>query len=120
MRREEIRVVGELAGEALGGTGAFVRQIHEGIAGRPFKVLGPLALPVRVVHDRRVERGLCRRARRAGGAAPRGGRAAGRATRPQGARALAESPVGSLALGALNGAIGDLLAAPVRASSRSP
>ena len=102
-------MVGELAGEALGGTGAFVRQVHEGIAGRPFKVLGPLALPVRVVHDR-VSSAVYAGVRSALASPPRAAGALLARKAPEGARALAESPVGGLALGALNGAIGDLLA----------
>jgi hypothetical protein len=51
MRRSDIVAAGELAGEALAAGGALVGDMHAGIAGRPFGILGPLAAPVRVVHD---------------------------------------------------------------------
>jgi pimeloyl-ACP methyl ester carboxylesterase len=51
MRTTDIRAIGELAGEALAANGALIRDTHAGIAGRPFGVLGPVAAPVRVIHD---------------------------------------------------------------------
>ena len=51
MRRTDIEAIGELAGEALAAGGGFIKEMHEGIAGRPFGILGPAATPVRVVHD---------------------------------------------------------------------
>ena len=51
VRRTDIRAVGELGGDALAAGGALVETMHEGIAGRPFGVLGPAAAPARVVHD---------------------------------------------------------------------
>jgi hypothetical protein len=51
MRRTDIEAIGELAGEALAAGGGFIKEMHEGIAGRPFGVLGPAATPVRVIHD---------------------------------------------------------------------
>ena len=62
MRKAEVEAVGELAGDALATTGTLdLRDMHEGIAGRPFGILGPAAAPVRVVHDgisRAVYRGV--------------------------------------------------------------
>jgi pimeloyl-ACP methyl ester carboxylesterase len=52
VRKEEIEALGEVAGEALAASGTLIRDMHEGIAGRPFGVLGPAAAPVRFVHDR--------------------------------------------------------------------
>jgi hypothetical protein len=108
MRSEEIRATGELMGEAIGGTGAFVRHMHEAIAGRPFRALGPLALPVRAVHDR-VSGAVYGAVRGALSAPPRAAGALLARTAAPGAPALAQSLGGSMALGALNGAIGDLL-----------
>ena len=51
MRRTDIEALGELAGYALAGTGTLIRDMHEGIAGRPFEILGPAATPARVIHD---------------------------------------------------------------------
>ncbi len=108
MRRADIEAIGEVAGEALAAGGRLVREMHEGIAGRPFRALGPAAAPVRVLHDgisqavyegvRGGLRGSARygallAARHAGGEEP----------------ALASQPVGSLVLGALNGVYGNHL-----------
>src|SRR3954453_17440200 len=51
VRRTDIEAIGEAAGEALAAGGGFVKEMHEGIAGRPFGILGPAASPVRAVHD---------------------------------------------------------------------
>src|SRR4051812_36858631 len=51
VRRTDIEAAGELAGEALAAGGGFIKDMHEGIAGRPFGILGPAAAPARVVHD---------------------------------------------------------------------
>lgn len=108
MRSEEIRATGELMGEAIGGAAAFVRHMHEAIASRPFRALGPLALPVRAVHDR-VSGAVYGAVRGALAAPPRAAGALLARTAPSEAPRLAQSPGGSMALGALNGAIGDLL-----------
>ena len=50
MQRAEVQAVGALAGEAIGGFGSLVAGMHEAISGRVFRALGPLGLPVRVVH----------------------------------------------------------------------
>jgi pimeloyl-ACP methyl ester carboxylesterase len=109
MRRTDIEAVGELAGEALAAGGGLVRELHEGIASRPFGVLGVAAAPVRVVHD-----GVS-------GAVYTGVRSALRAASSGGARLVAlragdddapeltTTPAGAFALGALNGLYGDRL-----------
>ena len=51
MKPEEISDLGKLAGAALGGAAARVYDMHEGIAGRVFGAIGPMAAPVRTVHD---------------------------------------------------------------------
>lgn len=51
MRNTEIEALGEIAGEALAAGGTFVREMHEGIAGRPFDALGAAAMPARQIHD---------------------------------------------------------------------
>lgn len=84
--------------------------MHEGIASRTFRGLGPVGAPVRVVHDG-VSDAVYGGLRRALRAAPRGGaRWAARRADPQ-APALASRVSGSIALGALNGLYGNHLAA---------
>jgi pimeloyl-ACP methyl ester carboxylesterase len=105
MLPNEVRAAGELAGAAVGGTAAFIQQAHAGVAGRPFGVLGPLGAPVRVVHDA-VSSTTYRLVSRALAAGPA---ALARVT-PGNGIPLADTLRGSIALGALNGAIGDRLA----------
>jgi pimeloyl-ACP methyl ester carboxylesterase len=108
MRAAEMRELGRLAGEAVGGFASFVGDMHEGIASRTFKALGPLGWPTRVVHDRAtgtVYPGV----RRALAAGPQAGARALSRRVPADALPASDSLIGSLALGALNGAIGDRL-----------
>ena len=108
MQSQEMRAVGELAGEAVGGFGGLVRDMHEAIAGRTFRALGPLGAPVRVIHDG-VATGVHAGVRASLRAAPRaGGALAARRARPDAPR-LGSSTGGSFALAALNGAVGDVL-----------
>ena len=51
MRPEEIAAIGQLAGELVAGTTERVREIHAGVSRRIFRLAGPTALPVRIVHD---------------------------------------------------------------------
>ena len=108
MRGTEIEAIGELAGEALAAGGGLIKQMHEGIAGRPFGVLGPAAAPVRVVHDgvSRAVYGGVRSALRSGA---RGGASLLARRSGEDGPALAASPAGSLALGAINGLYGNHL-----------
>jgi pimeloyl-ACP methyl ester carboxylesterase len=110
MRNTDIRAVGDLAGDAFGAGGALVRTAHEGIARRPFAILGPAAAPVRFVHDRvsRAVYGGVTGALRA--AARGGGRIAALGSDPESA-ALGSGPTGSIVVGALNGFYGHHLAA---------
>src|SRR3954465_7959313 len=106
MLPSEVRATGELAGTTVGGLAGFIKDAHLGIASRPFGALGILGGPVRVVHDRvsGVAYDLVYKALAAGP------RALVRFTPGNGIPA-ANSLRGSLALGALNGAVGDRLAA---------
>jgi pimeloyl-ACP methyl ester carboxylesterase len=105
VRTNELQATGELAGSAVGGTALFIREAHAGIAARPFGLLGPLAAPVRVIHDR-VSSAAYRGVAAALAAGPR---ALVKLTPGNGIPA-ADTLRGSMALGALNGAIGDRLA----------
>jgi pimeloyl-ACP methyl ester carboxylesterase len=102
--------MGELAGQAIGGVGGLAGAMHRAIAGRVFGALGPLGMPVRVVHDGVSDRmyGSVRAGLRA---LPRGGAALAARRSAAEAPALSSSAGGSVALAALNGAFGDALVA---------
>src|SRR4051794_25825552 len=106
MLPSEVRATGELTGTAGGGFAKFVKDAHLGIASRPFGALGVLGRPVRMVHAR-VSGAAYDMVSRALAAGPR---ALVRLTPGNGIPA-ANTLRGSLALGALNGAVGDRLAA---------
>lgn len=104
----EIRAVGELAGQALAGTGTLVRDVHAAIARRAFAAVGPSGEAARAVHDG-ITAAVYGGVRATLGALPRGAGAALARSAPADAPSLLDSPRGSLALAALNGAIGDAL-----------
>src|SRR5436305_9718522 len=84
--------------------------MHEGIAGRPFHVLGPWAKPVRVIHDgvsKAVYGGVQEGLR---GAARRGARTAARHA-PADGPPVGSRTRGSFVLGAVNGFYGNHLVA---------
>jgi pimeloyl-ACP methyl ester carboxylesterase len=108
MRPEEVTALGDLAGEAAAGLATQVREVHEGIAERVFGSLGPAASGVRTIHDR-VSDGAYTGARVLTGALVRGGARAFSLTRPPDAPSIEETARGRLAVGALNGAWGDML-----------
>jgi pimeloyl-ACP methyl ester carboxylesterase len=110
MRGAEVRAVGELAGEALSGTGALVRDVHAAIARRAFEAAGPGGASARGIHDG-VSAAVYGGVRAALGALPRGAGTALALKAPPDAPALVESPGGALALALLNGYKGDALAA---------
>ncbi len=108
MRRAEIRALGDLVGELVAAGGTVVGDMHEGIASRPFGVLGPAAWPVQALHD--GISGAAYAAVRAGlRAAARGGAHAAALRSGGDGEPIASSPKGALALGALNGLYGDRL-----------
>jgi pimeloyl-ACP methyl ester carboxylesterase len=109
MHGAEVRELGRLAGEAVGGVAAFAGEMHRGIASRVFGALGPLGLPARVVHHGATDR-VYPAVRRALAAGPKAGAALVARSSPPDALPAAATVPGSLAIGALNGAIGDVLA----------
>jgi pimeloyl-ACP methyl ester carboxylesterase len=109
MRRTDVTAVGELAGEALAAGGTLVRDMHAGIASRPFGALGPMAAPVRVVHDG-VSQAVYDGVRGALRAASRAGAHLVAQRADDTAPPLTATPRGSFAAGALNGMWGNHLA----------
>jgi pimeloyl-ACP methyl ester carboxylesterase len=103
-RAEAQELVG-LGFRELGGAIAGIGGIHRAVANRAFGASGPGATPARVVHDmvaRQVYGGLRSGSHALGGAA---GRAVSRIeTQP-----LSDTRTGSLALGVINGLMGDRL-----------
>jgi pimeloyl-ACP methyl ester carboxylesterase len=108
MQPEEARAVGELAGEAAAGLAAQIRDVHRGIAGRVFGVLGRPAEPARVVHDGITTAAYAGARALTGGLVRSGGFAYG-LTRDSRASSLEDTVPGRLVVGAINGACGDRL-----------
>ena len=108
MRPEEIAALGDLAGEAAAGATRQIRELHDGIARRVWRRVGPAALPVRLAHDR-----IASSAYSAAGELTRqvvraGAHAASLARSPD-APSIERTPAGRLVVSALNGAFGDTL-----------
>jgi pimeloyl-ACP methyl ester carboxylesterase len=108
VRKADWEAVGEVAGEALAATGTLVKDLHEGVASRPFRILGPAAAPVRVVHDGAsqivysgVRGGLRSLARRSAELAA--------ARAPADGAPLSSRPGAALVIGAVNGLYGNHL-----------
>jgi pimeloyl-ACP methyl ester carboxylesterase len=108
VRKAEIEAIGDLAGEALAAGGTLVRDMHEGIAGRPFAILGAPAKPVRLIHDgiARAVYGGVRGSLRAAG---RGGALLASARAAADGPSVTSRPRPGLAVGAVNGMYGDHL-----------
>jgi triacylglycerol esterase/lipase EstA (alpha/beta hydrolase family) len=107
VRADEVDGIGRLARVTLRGGTDRIHEVHQGVADRAFRAVGPAARPVQVVHDAlsgltysSVRLALGAGARAIGGVA---------ALRAGGADLDAARP-GRVALAILNGAHGDLLA----------
>ena len=106
MRADEARDLGRLGGVTLAGGTRRVAEVHSGISGRVFRLVGPVGAPVRVLHDgisagvyAGVRTGLYAAARAAGTV---------QAVRADG-EPLDRRPRARVALAVLNGAHGDTL-----------
>jgi hypothetical protein len=111
MRRDDLRALGDLAGDAAAGIATQAREVHESVAARVFGALGPMGAPVRMVHDR-VAAGAYTAASALTGGLVKGGAAAaslGWAGMGHEAVSLRDAGPGRLAAGALNGMWGDRL-----------
>jgi pimeloyl-ACP methyl ester carboxylesterase len=109
MQREEIRAAGRLAGGAVGGFAGLIGDFHKAVAQRTFDRVGLLGAPVRLIHDG-VSGAAYRSVSRALQSTAGAGAGVVAGAVPENAASAASSPLGSMALGALNGAVGDLLA----------
>jgi pimeloyl-ACP methyl ester carboxylesterase len=109
VRSEEIVATGELAGDAAGGLASRIQDLHEGIANRVFRSLGPSADPIRAIHDG-MAGGVYAAVSLGTNALVRAGAVALSLATPPEASSVTDSRAGRLAVGALNGAFGDLLA----------
>jgi pimeloyl-ACP methyl ester carboxylesterase len=108
LRSDEIRGAGEVIGKALAEPAVLARGVHEAAASRPFRALGASALPVRAFHDG-ISRAVYVGLERAIEGAPKLAAGVVARTRRRDAPPLSRSVGGSLALGALNGIVGDAL-----------
>ena len=108
MRPDEIRALGDLAGEAASGAAKQIHDLHTGIAGRVWNRVGPAALPVRVAHDR-IAKGAYTAASELTRTIVRAGANAASAAHDPGAPSMQRSPAGRVVVSALNGAFGDTL-----------
>jgi pimeloyl-ACP methyl ester carboxylesterase len=102
--------VGALAGQALAGTGALVRDVHAAIARRAFDAARPGGVRARAIHDG-VAAAAYGSVRVALGAVPRVAGVALATRAATDAPSLADSRRGALALSLLNAYAGDALAA---------
>src|SRR3989440_2782878 len=109
MRREELTALGELTGNAAGGLAGQIHELHDGIARRVWRAVGPAATPVRLAHDQ-IARGAYTVARGVTRAAVRGAAQALGAAQPPGGKSIERTLVGRAAVGAVNGVWGDTLA----------
>jgi pimeloyl-ACP methyl ester carboxylesterase len=109
MRPEEIGGVGELLGDAAGGLATQIQEVHEGVASRVWRAVGPAGAPVRLAHDQ-IARGAYSAARGLTRGLVQAGVHALGATRPAKAESIERTVAGRAAVGALNGLWGDTLA----------
>jgi pimeloyl-ACP methyl ester carboxylesterase len=110
VRKTDWQAVGEVAGEALAAAGTLVKDVHEGVASRPFRILGPAAEPVRVVHDgasRMIYAGVRGGLR----SLARSGAELAAARAPADGAPLSSRPGAALVIGAVNGLYGNHLRA---------
>jgi pimeloyl-ACP methyl ester carboxylesterase len=108
MRPEEAHALGHLGAEAAAGIAVQARDVHAGIAGRVFGLLGRPAEPVRVAHDQ-ISAGAYTAARALTGSLVRGGAFVYGLSRPDDAPSMSEGTRGRAVIGAINGAWGDRL-----------
>jgi pimeloyl-ACP methyl ester carboxylesterase len=108
MRPNEIRATGEVATGAYEGIVGVVEQVHKQIARRSFKHAGPGSAGAHILHDG-ISQGVYSGVRSIGKAAQLGVSQIVAELVPAQAQSLTQHPAGSVAVGMLNGAVGDAL-----------
>jgi pimeloyl-ACP methyl ester carboxylesterase len=108
MRSDEVRALGTLAGGAAASIASQARDVHTSVSRRVFGLLGPAASATRVIHDQVTDHAYSS-ARALTGALVSGPAYAYGRTRRDDSPALEANLRARLALGALNGAFGDML-----------
>jgi pimeloyl-ACP methyl ester carboxylesterase len=108
MRPDEVRALGDIAGDAAVGLGTQIRDVHRAVAGRVFGLLGAPAAPARVLHDA-VSGGVYATVRGLSKPVVRGGALAAGLAQGDQAPSILHDPRGRMAVGAINGAWGDRL-----------
>lgn len=108
MRRDELTALGELVADGAAAGAAQIREMHMGIAERVWRGVGPMGVPIRLVHDRLAGAGYAA-ARELTRATVRGGIDALARVRPPSDSSLEDAPSGRAIVGALNGVWGDTL-----------
>jgi pimeloyl-ACP methyl ester carboxylesterase len=106
---DEVRALGDLLAEGLGGGVGLVRDVHRAVASRTFGLLGLLGVPTRAMHDA-ISTGAYAAVRVTTHGVGQLASAATSSLLPPEERRVSRSRGGRLLLGALNGAIGDRLA----------
>ena len=110
MPANEVKALGELAAESVDVTVMTpVEGVHQAIAARVFRAVGPAAEPVRIVHDGMAS-SVYRALRAVGaGAGSAAAAAAAAISGPDDVRVLDRSPAGRFAQAAINAVVGDQL-----------
>jgi pimeloyl-ACP methyl ester carboxylesterase len=109
MRPDEITGIGDLLGDAAGGLATQIHEMHDGIARRVWKAVGPASLPARLVHDQLAKRAYAS-AEQFTRSLVRGGAEAISSRQPEDSESMQRTAIGRAAVGALNGIWGDTLA----------
>ncbi|MCU0268619.1 MAG: hypothetical protein MUF83_08220 [Acidimicrobiales bacterium] len=109
MAKSEARALAEVATESSTFGARSVQHVHRSIAGRVWRVAGPVAAPVRVFHDpiSAVVHTSVRVGLHVGGTAA--GLALGAASHLAGWGPVSDTPTGDFTIGVLNGFAGDRL-----------
>jgi PGAP1-like protein len=108
MQPDELTAIGELTGDALAAVAGKVHSVHDGISRRVFSAVGPLSAPVRIAHNL-IAAGAYSSLQRSARVLVRTGARALSTTVPADSPSLERSAAARVAIGVLNGAVGDTL-----------
>ncbi len=110
MQRQEVRALADAAGEGTHVLTTLVRDLHSGIASRIFGLIGPVAKPVKLVHNSAAGFTYYAVDRAVRGSVKGAGALAAEACSDDGEGTLDSHPRVAGAIAALNGIYGDELA----------